>query len=125
MENLIILAVGFIMNFLVGYGAKGYFFRTMLPKPRAIYTALLSYFVCVGASAFGGYLVLGPGGAIIGFTTVALLYAIPALLHFLLLYYQFNMDWTVTDEEEAEQLAQEEAKASRRVATIKSSGDED
>ncbi len=119
MENLIILLVGFVMNFLVGFGAKAYFFRTMLPKSRAIYTAILSYFVCLGASAFGGYLALGPGGAIFGFTTVALLYAIPAFLHFLLLYYQFNLDWTVTDEEEAEQMAQKEALASRQVASIK------
>ena len=119
MENLIILLVGFVMNFLVGYGAKAYFFRNMLPKSRAIYTSILSYFVCLGASALGGYLALGPGGAIFGFTTVAFLYAIPAFLHFLLLYYQFNMDWSVTDEEEAEQLARDEAIAARQLASIK------
>lgn len=119
MENLLILLVGFVMNFLVGFGAKGFFFRTMLPKARAIYTAILSYFICLGASALGGYLALGPGGAIFGFTTVAWLYAIPAFLHFLLLYYQFNMDWSVTDEDEDEQLAKDQALAARQVASIK------
>ena len=118
METLVILLVGFVMNFLVGYGLKGYFFTDMLPRARAIFTALLSYLACLGAAAFGGYLVLGNIAAVIAFTSVAWLYAIPALIHFLLLYYQFNMDWSVTDEEEAEQSAQEEALKSRKVATI-------
>ena len=119
MDILIILLVGFVMNFLVGYGLKGFFFGDMLPKARAFYTAILSYFVCLGAAAFGGYLVMGNVAALLVFSWIALLYAVPAFFHYLLLFYQFNMDWTDTDEEEAEALALEEAKASRRIASIK------
>ena len=113
---------GFVMNFLAGYGLKGFFFTNMLPQARAIYTALLSYFICMGAAAFGGYIVLGTLSALLAFSFVAFLYAIPAFLHYMLLYYQFNLDWTVTDEEEQAALDEQEAIATRKIATIKPHG---
>ena len=113
---------GFVMNFLAGYGLKGFFFTNMLPQPRAIYTALLSYLICMGAAAFGGYIVLGTFSALFAFSFVAFLYAVPAFIHYMVLYYQFNLDWTVTDEEEQAIFDEQQALATRKIATITTSG---
>ncbi len=124
MSWLVILGFGFVMNFIVGFGIRGFFFADLPPFLRALYTALVSFAVCVGAAAFGGYFLIGVSMAVFALLTVALLYLIPAFLHFLMLYYQFNMAWAVTDTEVAEAEAIEQAIMSRKIATVRSkSGD--
>jgi hypothetical protein len=124
MSTLIMLVIGFVMNFLVGFGIRGFFFRELPPLPRAIYTALVSLCICVGAATFGGYYLIGLQVAVMAFATVMVLYALPAILHFLMLYYQFKMGWAVTDEDVIAEEAALKGIASRRVATVRSDQDD-
>jgi hypothetical protein len=118
---LYIFLFGFAMNFLVGFGLKGVVFREFRPLPRAAFTALISWLFCTGAAAFGGYFLFGLlSVAAMAFGTIFLAYIVPAILHFLLLYYQFSSGWVYTDEDEAAELAamQTSTRTNDRIASV-------
>ncbi len=109
------------MNFLVGFFIKGFVFHELRPNMRAAATAVTAYAFCIGVSMFGAYFLVGVHMAFFAFTTIAVAYLAPAFFHFIWLYYQFNMAWTYTDEDEEAELAQIAAQSpeNRKVATLR------
>jgi hypothetical protein len=116
MSWIYISLFGFVMNVAVGFALKAVVFREFRPLPRAAFTALISWLFCTGAAAFGGYFLFGIGVAAMAFGTIFIAYIIPAILHFLLLYYQMSTGWTETDEDEAE--LEESARQAGRIASV-------
>jgi zinc transporter ZupT len=101
---LIMIGIGFVMNFLTGFIVNGFAFGEFKPLHRAIAVASLCYAICTVTAALVAYYYLGSFFENIAsrtFFAVAVAYILPAIVHGAVLHYLFNKGWTDPDMEQA------------------------
>ncbi|APG62274.1 hypothetical protein LPB140_05050 [Sphingorhabdus lutea] len=106
---------GLVMNFVIGFAVKAYAFHNDKPLKRAILTALMSMAICIAIAIFISMKfndIYSTGALLIGLLAA---YTLPALVHFFILYYQFQMAWRHSDEDD---IVENPHLEERKIATL-------